>query len=157
MRLLFAGFACVASHTALALSNRSSPYVSKAVAARDRTGTDPCAAGDKTNCGIANSGPFCKQACAWNASEGGCVSVNNYPLPSNATLEALVSSASPLNSSEWITISWYGDSITWLGLYEAQIASAFASGPGTRGLKARLINQGVDGGTVKDLGARERD
>jgi hypothetical protein len=82
-----------------------------------------------------------------------CVSVSNYPLPSNATLEALVSSGSLLNSSDWITISWYGDSITWLGLYETQIAAALASGPGTQGLKARLINQGVDGGTVKDLGA----
>lgn len=45
-----------------------------------------------------------------------------------------------------------GDSITWLGLYEQIIASALASGPGTSNLKSRLINQGVDGGTVKDLG-----
>ena len=113
--------------------------------------TDPCASGSKTVCGVADKGPYCEQACGWNTTLNSCASVNNYPLPSNSSLISLVATSSPLNVSEILTIAWYGDSITWLGLYEAQISAAFASGLGTQSLKARLINQGVDGGTVKDL------
>jgi lysophospholipase L1-like esterase len=50
-----------------------------------------------------------------------------------------------------LTISFYGDSITWLNLYEPLIVSAIGASPYTRNLSVRVFNQGVNGGTVKDV------
>lgn len=36
-------------------------------------------------------------------------------------------------------------------MYERVLAAAIAEGPGTSHLNVSLINQGVNGGTVKDL------
>ena len=45
----------------------------------------------------------------------------------------------------------YGDSITWLDLYEGVIAKALKAGAGTKDLNVTLIDQGINGGTVTDL------
>jgi lysophospholipase L1-like esterase len=79
------------------------------------------------------------------------VSVDAYPLPSNASLSALVGPASPLIGADYITVSFYGDSITWLNVYEPLIASALAASPHTAGVAVRILNQGVNGGTLADL------
>ena len=50
-----------------------------------------------------------------------------------------------------LTISFYGDSITWLNLYEPLIVEAISTSPFTANLSIRVFNQGVNGGTVKDL------
>jgi len=38
-----------------------------------------------------------------------------------------------------------------LGVYEKVISDAFANGEGTKKAAIRVINQGVNGGTIKDL------
>ena len=72
-------------------------------------------------------------------------------MPPNTSLVKLVGAASPLKSNPPKKISFYGDSITWLGLYEGVINKALESGRGTKNLSIELINQGVNGGTVSDL------
>lgn len=64
-------------------------------------------------------------------------------MPDNSSLAALVGSGSPLlrRGSKPLAISFYGDSITWLGLYEGVIASALKSSPFTNHLNVTLINQ----------------
>jgi lysophospholipase L1-like esterase len=59
--------------------------------------------------------------------------------------------STPFSSEKPTAISLYGDSITWLGLYQKVVRTALASGAGTKHLNITLINQGVNGGTVTDL------
>ena len=110
---------------------------------------DPCSGGSATTCGA--SPQFCAQACAWITSNSSCVSADRYPLPSNASLSALTSPASPLADADYVTIAFYGDSITYLNVYEPLIASALASSPYTAHVGVRILNQGVNGGTLHDL------
>lgn len=112
---------------------------------------DSCTPANQNECGQSSSGLYCSYACAWNTTLNQCVATSNYPLPPNSSLQTLVDPSSPLNSSEWITLSFYGDSITWLGVYESVLSQALSIGTGTSNLKFRLINQGVDGGTIHDL------
>lgn len=72
-------------------------------------------------------------------------------MPDNSSIVALTAETSPLAGADWLTISFYGDSITWLDLYEQVLAAALADGPGTANVSVRIINQGVDGGTARDL------
>ena len=111
--------------------------------------SDPCSGGTAATCGASSS--FCAQACAWVSSNSSCVSVDAYPLPSNASLAALVGPSSPLIGADYVTISFYGDSITWLNVYEPLISSALAASPHTSGVAVRILNQGVNGGTLSDL------
>jgi len=124
------------------------PWVaSKALPALNAPARDPCSNGTASTCG--STPAYCPQACAWNATAGACASVSNYPAPSNSSLADLVGSRSPL--VDHLTISFYGDSITWLNLYEPLIVSAIGASPYTRNLSVRVFNQGVNGGTVKDV------
>lgn len=94
---------------------------------------------------------FCGAACEWNGSACGDRMPGGYPTPANDSLVALVAAGSPLPRNGPTKISFYGDSITWLDLYEGVIARALATGPGTAGLNVTLIDQGINGGTVTDL------
>ena len=123
-----------------------------AVAAQTSTptrppGPAPCAGGTAVTCGT--SSDYCVQACAWvNAS---CVSVDRYPTPSNASLAALCGPMSPLIGADYVTVSFYGDSITFLNVYEPLISAALAASPYISNVAVRIINQGVNGGTLHDL------
>ncbi|HOD82487.1 MAG: GDSL-like Lipase/Acylhydrolase [Planctomycetes bacterium ADurb.Bin126] len=50
-----------------------------------------------------------------------------------------------------MTISFFGDSITWQNGYIEAIAQALRTGEGTRNMKIRLVNRGVNGGGVLSL------
>lgn len=132
----------------LASGRRSAraPHVPRAPLAA-AAGANACANATRAQCGASPS--FCAQACAWNASAAQCQQADNYPMPSNASLAALVGPASPL--TDYTTINFYGDSITWLGVYEAVLSDALAASPFVGNLSVRVIDQGVNGGTVKDL------
>ena len=120
-------------------------------AARTRAfdAADVCAGGTAATCGA--SAAYCAQACAWIAANSSCVSVDFYPLPSNSSLAALAGPDSPLRTANFITISFYGDSITFLDVYEPLISAALASSPYTSSAAVRILNQGVNGGTLHDL------
>ncbi len=107
-----------------------------------------CSNASQAECGAKGS-HYCPQACAWNSTSARCDAVDNYPEPSNASLADLVGPKSPL--VDGMTISFYGDSITWLDAYEPIISNAIATSPHTAHLNIRIINQGVNGGTIKDL------
>jgi lysophospholipase L1-like esterase len=113
---------------------------------------DPCGNATHLECGGSNR-PFCSFACVWNSTSEGCESIDNYPIPGNLSLVELVSSTSPLllENANYTTISFYGDSITWLNVYEPVITDAISSSPFTKNVPIRVINQGVNGGTIKDL------
>ena len=113
---------------------------------------DPCSNATKLECGVVFP-PYCMFACAWNISIQVCQSVDNYPLPRNDSLTKLVSASSPLllPNGNYTTISFYGDSITWLNVYEPIIAEAISNSQFTSDIPVRIINQGVNGGTIKDL------
>jgi len=115
--------------------------------AHHKTAADPCSNGTQSICGTSPS--FCSQACSWNATSASCVSADKYPVPSNASLAELVGPQSPL--VDLLTISFYGDSITFLDLYQPIIEDAIGVSPYTKNLSIRVFNQGVNGGTVKDL------
>eukprot|EP00037_Helgoeca_nana_P018723 m.180465 g.180465 ORF g.180465 m.180465 type:complete len:455 (-) comp24561_c0_seq4:235-1599(-) len=114
----------------------------------------PCAPATQAECGV-GTGPYtgahvyCANACAWNGTK--CIdrSPTGYPIPDNSSLVSLVGVGTPLSKNT--TISFYGDSITWLDLYEGVIAQALKIGAGTHGLTVNLIDQGINGGTVTDL------
>ena len=112
---------------------------------------DSCTGATQSECGQSTNGLYCSYACIWNTTINQCVTANNYPLPSNYSIQQLVDTTSPLNQSEWVTFSFYGDSITWLGVYESVLSQALSTGNGTSNLKYRMINQGVDGGTISDV------
>ena len=109
--------------------------------------SDPC--GNSTQAACGTTPTYCAQACFWNVSTNLCNSVDNYPQPSNASLVDLVGPNSPLTN--YLTISFYGDSITWLDKYEPIIIDAIGASPHTQNLSLRIFNQGVNGGTVKDV------
>lgn len=144
MPAAFTLMACAATAAAAARARRTTfPVASSA-----GSGADPCAGGTATTCGA--SAAFCAQACAW-VNGSACVQVDSYPAPTNASLSALVGPGSPLIGASFITVSFYGDSITWLDLYEPLIAAAIAASPLTASASVRIINQGVNGGTLVDL------
>ncbi len=118
------------------------------MAARPVEDTNLCTNSSQALCGAAGS-KYCAQACAWNASASVCQQVDNYPMPTNESLAELVGPDSPL--VDYMTISFYGDSITWLNVYEPLILAAIHGSPHTAHLNVRMINQGVNGGTIKDL------
>ena len=127
-----------------------------------------CLPAAKSECGV-GTGPYtngtkayCPEACVWNSTasalgdDGYCAtrsSLNGgtgYPMPSNDSVIELVGASTPLKSHT--KISFYGDSITFLGRYESILRTAVANGPGTQAMaNITLINQGVNGGTVTDL------
>lgn len=72
-------------------------------------------------------------------------------MPDNSSLITLTSEGTPLPSGKALTWEFFGDSITWLDLYEGAIASALKAGAGTKNINITLIDQGVNGGTVTDL------
>eukprot|EP00039_Didymoeca_costata_P003595 m.68609 g.68609 ORF g.68609 m.68609 type:complete len:511 (+) comp11983_c0_seq1:112-1644(+) len=118
--------------------------------------TDPCSNGTVANCGKAASGPFCSYACTWDASTSQCITANNgrgnYPLPANTSLQALASNTS-LGLGNNTNIFFYGDSITYLNAYEPLINEAIQANLQSRGDNrvVKVVNEGVNGGTVKDL------
>jgi len=71
------------------------------------------------------------------------------PIPRNDSLVALVNASTPFVSKENIT--FFGDSLTWLGTYIADIQAAIDGSPYTNSLGINLINRGINGGTVKDV------
>jgi len=71
------------------------------------------------------------------------------PLPSNTSLVQLISQNNPFIPGE--TISFFGDSITWLDTWITALNQAISSSPYTSGLGIRLVNRGINGGTVKDI------
>ncbi len=115
---------------------------------------EPCAGASESECGT-GGGAFCH--CAWNAtgrlsppSAPYCdVSAAPYPLPGDESVRALVGPDTLLKQNA--RIAFFGDSITWLGLYEAVLASALAASPSTKALNVTLVNEGVNGGTTSDL------
>jgi hypothetical protein len=114
------------------------------LAARPVAG-DPCAAASQAQCG--QTAAFCAQACAWNGT--GCAQHDGYPAPGNSSLVALGGPASPLVTTDNLVVFFYGDSITWLDMYEPLLRAAVASGPGTRNINISFVNQGVNGATIK--------
>ena len=115
----------------------------------------PCVDASESECGAGGGGRFCH--CAWNASgrlsppsAPFCdVSAAPYPLPSAESLKALAGPDTLLTQNA--RVAFFGDSITWLGLYEAVLAAALAASPTTKGMNVTLINEGVNGGTTSDL------
>ena len=118
----------------------------------------PCSNATEAECGTgggSGGGAFCH--CAWNAtgrlsppSAPFCdVSSSPYPVPANESLRALVSPDTLLQQNA--RLAFFGDSLTWLGLYEAVLSAAIAASPATRGMNITLINEGVNGGTASDL------
>ena len=81
----------------------------------------PCTAAAEGDCGTAGS-RFCH--CEWNAtgrisppSPPFCaISSSPYPLPDNRSIAALVAPQTPLQPNT--RVAFFGDSLTWLGLYE---------------------------------------
>lgn len=136
------------------LSLREKPYLPPDYlrSLSSKSTEDPCSNASKLECG-GSSRPYCLFACVWNTTVDLCESTDNYPLPSNSSLSLLVSSSSPLlnANANYTTISFYGDSITWLNVYEPVITDAINSSPFTNSIPLRIINQGVNGGTIKDL------
>jgi len=47
-----------------------------------------------------------------------------------------------------MTISFFGDSITWQNAFITRIAKALGDGAGTKGMTIRLVNRGINGGGV---------
>eukprot|EP00039_Didymoeca_costata_P030738 m.31134 g.31134 ORF g.31134 m.31134 type:complete len:409 (+) comp8282_c0_seq1:138-1364(+) len=128
------------------------------------TARGPCLDATREQCGVGNppylNGTivFCAQACRWNTTasalgqDGFCETRDppGYSMPDNSSVIALVNASTPLKSD--MKISFYGDSITYLDLYEGSLRSAISNGEGTKLLKnITLIDQGVNGGTVQDL------
>lgn len=123
----------------------------------------PCLPATKQECGVGSppylngTHVFCAEACHWNATpyalaDGFCETriPAGYAMPQNQSLQELVGPQTPLRSN--LKISFYGDSITFLNIYERVIADAIAHGAGTKGLvNITLIDQGCNGGTVTDL------
>ena len=136
------------------LSRREKPYLPPDYlrSLSSKSTEDPCSNASKLECGGSNR-PYCLFACIWNTTADLCESTDYYPLPSNSSLSLLVSSSSPLlnANANYTTISFYGDSITWLNVYEPVITDAINSSPFTNSIPLRIINQGVNGGTIKDL------
>ena len=64
-------------------------------------------------------------------------------------LAELGGKSSPLKNG--MTIDFFGDSITWLNGYVVQIQKAIAEGEGTRGMRIKLVNRGINGGGVLQL------
>ncbi len=56
---------------------------------------------------------------------------------------------SPLRDG--MTISFFGDSITWQNAYISRIGRAIAQGESTKGRKINLINRGINGGGVLSI------
>jgi len=122
----------------------------------------PCINATQSECGGGGGGggggsnsSYCH--CSWNAtgtlhppSAPFCdVSAAPYPLPGDENIRALVGPDTLLTPNlRWAV---FGDSITWLGLYEAVLDAALAASPTTKGLNVSLINEGVNGGTASDL------
>jgi lysophospholipase L1-like esterase len=71
------------------------------------------------------------------------------PLPTNSSIVKLVSSSTPFIKGE--NISFFGDSITWLGYYIQNLNNAIESSEYTKDLGITLVNRGINGGTVKDV------
>eukprot|EP01089_Gocevia_fonbrunei_P007313 TRINITY_DN1839_c0_g1_i2.p1 TRINITY_DN1839_c0_g1~~TRINITY_DN1839_c0_g1_i2.p1 ORF type:complete len:373 (-),score=73.83 TRINITY_DN1839_c0_g1_i2:80-1171(-) len=71
------------------------------------------------------------------------------PLPTNSSIMQLVSSNTPFIKGENIT--FFGDSITWLGFYIQNLNQAIEGSEYTKDLGITLINRGINGGTVKDV------
>lgn len=125
----------------------------------------PCLkAPNEASCGVDSTGPyttgkpvFCSSVCRWNATPsalgpGFCETKpqGEFPLPSNSSIVELVGPSTPLKSH--MTLSFYGDSITYLDVYERILRDAIANGSGTKNLvNITLVDQGINGGTVTDL------
>ena len=77
------------------------------------------------------------------------MSTSPYPLPADENVRALVGPDTLLAQNARLV--FFGDSITWLGLYEAVLEAALAASPTTKGLNISLVNEGVNGGTTSDL------
>ena len=114
----------------------------------------PCTAAAEGECGAAGS-RFCH--CEWNAtgrisppSPPFCaISSSPYPLPDNRSIAALVAPQTPLQPNT--RVAFFGDSLTWLGLYEEVLTAALGSSPTTAHMNVTLVNEGVNGGTASDL------
>jgi lysophospholipase L1-like esterase len=121
----------------------------------------PCSHATQAQCGVGKppydgTKVYCANACTWNGTACNGRKPTGYPLPANDSLVALVGPDTPLaklttHALGQLKWSFYGDSITWLNLYEGVISKALAASPATQGLNISLIDQGVNGGTVTDL------
>jgi lysophospholipase L1-like esterase len=69
-----------------------------------------------------------------------------YEIPGRATLTG---KSTPLRPG--MTISFFGDSITWSNGYLDLLEAALEAGPGTASLGVKLVNRGINGGGVLEV------
>eukprot|EP00824_Muranothrix_gubernata_P015340 TRINITY_DN318_c0_g1_i1.p1 TRINITY_DN318_c0_g1~~TRINITY_DN318_c0_g1_i1.p1 ORF type:complete len:316 (-),score=61.57 TRINITY_DN318_c0_g1_i1:28-921(-) len=77
------------------------------------------------------------------------VGLSGYPDPDTAFLRELVGEDTPLQQND--RISFFGDSITWLGGYIGLLRDALGMSAFTSHLNVTLINRGINGGKVTDV------
>eukprot|EP00935_MAST-01C_sp_MAST-1C-sp1_P001424 g1424.t1 len=76
--------------------------------------------------------------------------------PSSPLLKLVpaAAAATPAPTKAPIKLAFYGDSITWVNRFQPVLERALAEGAGTKGLAVTLLNQGINGGTARDLEER---
>ncbi len=73
----------------------------------------------------------------------------NYPTPSTTNLDSLVGASTTLRQGD--VISFFGDSITWLGGWIAIMTKAINDGAGTKNLGIKVVNRGINGAHIKEV------